>query len=187
MRVCVIPARGGSRRIPRKNIRPFHGRPIISYSIATAKASGLFDRVYVSTEDREIAEVARLCGALPILRDQSLALDHVGTQEVMADALKDINDDWKPEDEACCIYATAPLMTADDLRIGHSMLQSGTVRWVYTVGWFYWGAVDSFLHNLPLDKNFCHVETGARWIDINTQEDWARAEAMYAALHKEAA
>lgn len=177
MRVAIIPARGGSRRIPRKNIRDFHGRPIISYSIATAKASGLFDRVYVSTEDREIAEVARLCGALPILRDRALALDHVGTQEVMADALADIGvEGW-----ACCIYATAPMLSVDELSKGY-VVALGTAWYAYVHGWYYWGRVEWF-GATPLTEGVELVRPEGRWIDINDEADWRKAEEMYAALN----
>lgn len=177
MRVCVIPARGGSRRIPRKNIREFHGKPIMAYSIETARRSGLFDRVYVSTEDREIAEVARLYGALPILRDPSMSLDHVATQEVMADALRDIEfDGW-----ACCVYATAPLLTADDLRKGYGVAL-GTAQYAYMHGWYYWGHSDWF-GDEPLEDGVELAKPADRWIDINDEADWKRAEEMYAALH----
>lgn len=185
MRVAIIPARGGSRRIPRKNIKQFAGRPIIAYSIQAAKSSGLFECVYVSTEDRDIAEVARLSGAMPILRDAAMALDHVGTQAVMADALHDICDTWEPGFEACCIYATAPMLTPEDLRRGYDAMLA-TDGYAYIHGWFYWGRAEWF-GDLPLDDGVELAAPADRWIDINTEEDWARAEKMYAALHKEAA
>ena len=89
MRLCVIPARGGSKRIPRKNIRPFAGRPIIAYSIDAARESGLFDRIMVSTDDAEIAEVAHGVGAeIPFLRPAELADDYVGTNAVVTQAIQ---------------------------------------------------------------------------------------------------
>lgn len=185
MRVCVIPARGGSRRIPRKNIREFHGKPIIAYSIETAKRSGLFDRVYVSTEDREIAEVARLFGALPILRDLSMALDHVGTQEVMADAVRDILDDWVDEYLACCIYATAPMLTVGDLHRGYDAMRA-TDSYSYIHGWYYWGRAEWF-GDEPLTDGVELAKPADRWIDINDEADWLKAEQMYSALHLSAA
>jgi pseudaminic acid cytidylyltransferase len=185
MRVAIIPARGGSRRIPRKNIRHFFGRPIISYSINAARASGLFDYVYVSTEDREIAEVARLFGSIPILRDGALAVDDVGTQAVMADALRDISNEDFVIDEACCIYATAPMITEAELHYGWVRLKGNP--YTYVPGIYYWGAAQAFLTNVPLERGLEVAFARERYIDINTEEDWLRAEQMYAALHKEAA
>lgn len=171
--VAIIPARGGSRRIPRKNIRPFHGRPIIAYSIETARASGLFDRVCVSTDDPAIADIAASCGAWPIPRSSRLAVDEAGTQEVMVEALRDIECDY-----ACCIYATAPTMTVADLQRGFDEM----VRrddYAYIHGWFYWGRA-AWFGVRPLGEEMVRPE---RWIDINTEDDWQRAEGMYAALN----
>lgn len=123
MLVAVIPARGGSKRIPRKNIRSFAGKPIISYSIAAARACQLFDRVVVSTEDAEIAAVARDCGAeTPFLRPAELADDHTGTSAVVAHALVWFADQGADVELACCIYPTAPLLQPDDLRRGYEAL-----------------------------------------------------------------
>lgn len=190
MRVAIIPARGGSRRIPRKNIKDFHGKPIIAYSIQTAKASGLFDAVIVSTDDMTIAQIASTFGCMIFLREKRLGLDHVGTQEVMRDALGYINR----VTEACCIYPTAPLMTAQDLREGLAILHTSGASYVYTVGpdanlemkdagQWYWGRAEAFLAGLPLEGNSKHYYLPSqRCCDINTPEDWAMAEKLYAEL-----
>lgn len=182
--VCIIPARGGSRRIPRKNIKLFHGKPIIAYSIETAKASELFNRVVVNTEDRLTAMIAWDYGASVQVREAGMELDEVGTQEVMRSALFGHNFDY-----ACCIYPCAPMMTADDLKNGRKMLDDPFTLWSFVHGWYYWGRTPAFLNNVPLEVNYSApmIDLTERYIDINTPEDWAKAEAMYAALHPEVA
>jgi N-acylneuraminate cytidylyltransferase len=116
----VIPARGGSKRIPRKNIRAFHGRPMLAWPIDAAKACGLFGRILVSTDDEEIASVARGLGAeTPFRRPAELADDHAPTPAVVRHALETLGEEI---DYACCIYPTAPLLRASDLRRGCEML-----------------------------------------------------------------
>lgn len=123
-RVAIIPARGGSKRIPRKNIKPFFGQPMISYSIRAAQESGLFDSVVVSTDDEEIADVARSFGAdIPFMRPPSLADDHAGTGAVVIHALEWFSKNGIEYDAACCIYATAPLLDPDRLKEGWDKLQ----------------------------------------------------------------
>ena len=123
-RVAIIPARGGSKRIPRKNIKPFFGRPMISYSIRAALESGLFDSVVVSTDDEEIAEVARSFGAdIPFMRPADLANDHAGTGAVVIHALQWFAEHGITYDAACCIYATAPLIDPERLKEGWEKLQ----------------------------------------------------------------
>lgn len=120
--VAVIPARGGSKRIPRKNIRPFFGRPMIAWPIAAALASGVFDRVVVSTDDEEIAETARACGAeTPFRRPAELADDLTPTQPVMAHAIAALGEEVAI---ACCIYPTAPLLEPQVLRRGLETLNA---------------------------------------------------------------
>jgi N-acylneuraminate cytidylyltransferase len=124
-RVAIIPARGGSKRIPRKNIKPFFGRPMISYSIRAAHKSGLFDSVIVSTDDEEIAAVAREHGAdVPFMRPADLANDHAGTGAVVIHALQWFAENGIDYDAACCIYATAPLLDPQRLTEGWEKLQS---------------------------------------------------------------
>lgn len=126
-RVAIIPARGGSQRIPRKNIRLLNGKPLIAYSIETALASGLFDRVIVSTDDEEIANIAKECGAeVPFLRPADLSDHMTGTTPVMQDALRRLISEGKTPDEACLIYATCPLLTKEDLQNGLAQLSNAT-------------------------------------------------------------
>lgn len=182
--VAILPARGGSRRIPRKNIKLFHGKPIIAYSIEAAKESGLFDHIIVSTDDEEIASVADSCGADVIDRPPDLALDEVGTQEVMREELLWV---MPRPDYACCVYPCAPMMTAQDLRVSFAQLKEqlsvGIGDFVYVEGWYYWGTTRAFLDGVPLRESL----NRNGWIDINTLEDWAKAEAMYSALRPEVA
>jgi N-acylneuraminate cytidylyltransferase len=224
--VAVIPARGGSTRIPRKNIRPFAGKPIIAYSIAAARDCGLFERIIVSTDDEEIASVARTWGAeTPFVRPAELSDDHTGTNEVAAHTLAWLADLGQPATMACCIYATAPFITPADLRRGYELLTStgrnfvfaastfafpiqrafrilpdgGVVpfctNWIeyrsqdleeayHDAGQFYWGRAEAFRAGLPLFAGHSApiILPRHRVQDIDTSEDWARAELMYAAL-----
>ena len=226
MIVAVIPARGGSKRIPRKNIRPFAGKPIIAYSIAAARQCGLFDRVIVSTDDEEIAGVARGLGAeTPFRRPPELSDDHTGTDPVTAHALTWLADHGQDAEFACCVYATAPFIQADDLRRGYEALVSTGKSFAFAVtiydfpiqrairvvpnggvepffpqqivsrsqdldaahhdaGQFYWGRGTAFraglamfaAHSIPILLPRHRVQ------DIDTLEDWTRAELMHAAL-----
>lgn len=134
MKLAVIPARGGSKRIPRKNIKPFCGKPMIAWSILVAKQSGLFDRIIVSTDDAEIAEVARTWGAeTPFVRPPELSNDFAGTTEVIAHATQWALNEGLMLDAVCCIYATAPLIQAEDLKMGLSVLESGNWDYVFSV------------------------------------------------------
>ena len=184
--VAIIPARGGSQRIPRKNIRDFHGKPIIAYSIEAAQRSQLFDRIVVSTDDDEIAHVARRYRADVLLRPAELADSITGTQAVVAHVLA--NQLRIDAGLACCIYPTAPLMTADDLALGRRHVRNGA-RFAMSVsdtpladaGQWYWGRVTSFTWELPLvaPRTAMVPIPASRVCDINTFEDWARAEQMY--------
>lgn len=132
MIVAVIPARGGSKRIPRKNIRPFAGKPMIGYSIECASRSGLFDRIVVSTDDEEISAVARDFGAeVPFTRPAALADDHAGTTDVIAHAVQWFSGQGISVSEACCIYPTAPFLQSEDLKEGLRLMQAGRWRYVF--------------------------------------------------------
>lgn len=134
MIVAIIPARGGSKRIPAKNIKPFAGRPIIAYSIETALSSGLFQRVIVSTDSEEIAAVARSYGAeTPFIRPSALADDFTPTADVVLQALDWLTDHDEPATQACCLYATAPFVQASALRQGLDLLQHSGAASVFTV------------------------------------------------------
>jgi pseudaminic acid cytidylyltransferase len=130
--VAVIPARGGSKRIPRKNIREFAGKPMIGYSIESAQRSGLFDRVIVSTDDAEITAVAREFGAeVPFTRPSALADDHTGTTEVIAHAVEWFSAQRISTSVVCCIYPTAPFIRSEDLTEGLRLMQTGRWRYVF--------------------------------------------------------
>ena len=115
--IAVIPARGGSKRIPLKNIKDFNGAPLISYSIKAALDSGVFSKVIVSSDDKKIIEVATQYGACaPFVRDKSLADDFTGTYDVVVDAYKRLKQSGENIDNVCCIYATAPLLNGFHLK-----------------------------------------------------------------------
>ena len=121
--ICIIPARGGSKRIPRKNIKPFLGKPIISYSIEAACESGIFDEVMVSTDDEEIAFVARAYGAsVPFMRSAASADDHATTADVISEVLDCYRKQGCSYSVICCLYATAPFVTAKKLQEANSLL-----------------------------------------------------------------
>lgn len=122
--ICIIPARGGSKRIPRKNIVDVHGRPLISYAIATALKSGAFSAVYVSTEDTEIEAVVRAAGATPLQRPGALADDVTGVDAVCLDALDRLETNGTLPEAFCCLYATAALLTIDDIHASGRLLES---------------------------------------------------------------
>jgi pseudaminic acid cytidylyltransferase len=223
----VIPARGGSKRIPRKNIKLFHGKPMIAYAITAGIASGLFDRVIVSTDDEEIAHVAKNYGAdVPFMRPLSLADDHTPTVPVIAHAIKACQDLGWSSREVCCIYPCVPFISIKDLREGHKHLLKSGVQYVFPVarfpvpiqralrrlpdgsvksfypeyastrtqdlepgyfdvGQFYWGRTSAWLEELNLHLNGAAlVIPERRVIDIDTPEDWDRAELLYTTLSK---
>lgn len=193
--ICVIPARGGSQRIPRKNVKDFYGYPIIAYSIKKAQESGLFDHIIVSTDDDEIALIAEGYGAKVHRRVPELAVDDVGTQEVMCECLAAIGATG-PDDIACCVYATAPLMSVQDLHMGYDILRlfRGHTTFVFSVGYpnlrdagqFYWGWAQDFVCETPLINEYTrmvHVDD-SRICDINTHADWMEALRKYAELQK---
>lgn len=131
--VAIIPARGGSKRIPRKNIRLFAGRPMIAHSIEVALQSKLFDRVIVSTDDEEIAEVAVRYGAeAPFIRPEELSGDYTGTIDVIAHAITWLREHACNPTAVCCIYATAPLIQKQDLMKGFELLNQGSWQYVFS-------------------------------------------------------
>jgi pseudaminic acid cytidylyltransferase len=227
MNLGVIPARGGSKRIPRKNIKAFAGRPMIAWSIGAAVDSGCFDRLIVSTDDEEIAEISRRWGAeVPFLRPAELADDYATTSDVIRHAIN-----WSAENDripgrVCCLYATAPFLRADDVARGLDQLEERGADFAFSAtsyafpvqrairltpggrvemlmpeylntrsqdldevyhdaGQFYWGRSEAWLSGKPL---FSSVATAVilpryRVQDIDTPDDWLRAELMFQALH----
>ncbi|MDB5764021.1 MAG: pseudaminic acid cytidylyltransferase [Herminiimonas sp.] len=225
MNLCVIPARGGSKRIPRKNIRLFAGKPIIAYSIHAALQSGLFDKVIVSTDDEEIADIARQAGAeVPFIRPKQLADDFTGTNAVVKHAINWFMDQGESVTCACCLYATAPFVEAYYLREGYEKLCTSSKSFAFSVtsfpfpiqralrmnaegvvepiypehiftrsqdlkeayhdaGQFYWGRAEAFLNDVVTFSPASLPVILPRYLvqDIDTLEDWRRAELMYQA------
>ncbi len=134
MRIAVIPARGGSKRIPGKNIREFCGKPMIAWSIEAALASRCFDDVMVSTDDQGIGEVARRFGAsVPFVRPASLSDDYTGTLPVIRHAVEWFTEAGHFVDLACCIYATAPFVSAQDIQAGMQKLLENSCDFAFSV------------------------------------------------------
>ncbi len=149
MKIAVIPARGGSKRIPRKNIKSFHGMPMIGYAIGAALASKTFDRVIVSTDDPEIAEVAKGHGAeLPFVRPLELADDHTPTVPVIAHAVRTCDELGWDIQHVCCIYPCVPFISTDDLRLAYEQLVSTGANYVFPVTGFP-SSIQRALRRLP--------------------------------------
>lgn len=228
MKLAVIPARGGSKRIPRKNIKPFCGKPMIAWSVEAALQSSCFDQVVVSTDDDEIAEVARQYGAtVPFIRPTALADDRTGTTSVIRHAIEWHQAQVRSPEQVCCIYATAPFVSAEDLRRGQLALVESASDYAFSVtsyafpiqravritpanrvemfnperfntrsqdleeafhdaGQFYWGTTDAWLqercifgaNSVPIMLPRHRVQ------DIDTPEDWARAEWLFKAMQE---
>ena len=228
MRLAVIPARGGSKRIPRKNIKPFGGMPMIAWSIRAAFESQCFDRIIVSTDDEEIAQVAQSYGAdVPFMRPPELSDDHTGTIPVIAHAINWQNQHGQQATEICCIYATAPFVKACDLQRGLDTLLNTGAEYAFSVtsyafpiqraihitaeqriemfhpeffntrsqdlveawhdaGQFYWGKAQAWLDSkilfshdavpIPLPRHCVQ--------DIDTLEDWDRAQLMFRVVNQ---
>ncbi len=225
MKIAVIPARGGSKRIPRKNIQPFAGLPMIAHSLCAAKTAEVFDRILVSSEDEEILSVGVAFGGEPLRRPPALADDYAGTMPVIRHAVQWAQDEGWQLDAVCCIYATAPFVRGEDIRLGWEALQrEGTsfafsattfaypvframlreesgVRMIFPehfqsrsqdlpeaihdAGQFYWGTPRAWLdsdslftpHSIPIMLPRYRVQ------DIDTQEDWERAEVLWRVLN----
>ena len=148
MIIAVIPARGGSKRIPRKNIKHFHGRPIISYSIERAFESKIFDKVYVSTDDAEICDVSKSLGAEIIKRPPELADDFTSLHSVMNHAAKELAKKNNDINYICCIYATAPFLECKNLVEGLDILKSGNCKVVFAASEYAYPVHRSFFINV---------------------------------------
>ena len=185
--VCVIPARGGSQRIPRKNCKLFHGKPMLQRAIELAQSCRLFDRIVVSTDDNEIAALAHKHGATVFRRPKDDGTK--GTQEVARDVL--VSKVFGDVSIACVLYPCTPLLTADDLMRGYRTVLNRDLG-VYAMsvddaggdaGGYYWGWASAFARAMPLDGNVTGCKVPYHF-DINTQEDWSRAEAAFTAPEK---
>ena len=152
MRVAIIPARGGSKRIPRKNIKLFHGKPLIAYSIEAARNSGCFDQVIVSTDDPEIAAIAKEWGAnVPFLRPAEIADDYATTMDVIQHAILWCENAGWQLDCVCCIYATAPFLQPSDIAEGLAMLDEPAINYVFSATSF----------AFPIQRGFALTEKGS--------------------------
>ena len=137
MIIAIIPARGGSKRIPRKNLKYFHGKPIIAYSIEAAIESGCFDKIIVSTDDAEIAQVAREWGAdVPFVRPDNISDDHATTIEVIQHAIEWCEREGWILSSVCCVYPTAPFLHPDDIDRGLRLLRESDVQYVFSATTF---------------------------------------------------
>lgn len=135
MSICVIPARGGSKRIPRKNIKLFHNKPMIAWSIEAAIKSDIFKKIIVSTDDPEIAEIAIANGAeVPFMRPSNISDDYTNTTDVIAHACNWAKDEGLSIETVCCLYATAPFVRASDLKKAYEVLNSGDWQYVFSTG-----------------------------------------------------
>tara|TARA_B100000575_G_C23053322_1_gene606343 strand:- start:209 stop:904 length:696 start_codon:yes stop_codon:yes gene_type:complete len=145
MKLCVIPARGNSKRIIKKNIKVFCGKPIIGWSIEAAIASKCFDKIIVSTDDSEIADLAKTFGAeAPYLRPKRLSDDYTETVKVISHSIKWEMENYKKPDYVCCIYATAPFIQFNDLRKGLEILQSNNCEYVFSATNYHYPIQRSF-------------------------------------------
>ena len=224
MNIAIIPARGGSKRIPRKNIKEFCGKPMIAYAITAAKESGLFEHIIVSTDDEEIAQIARVCGAkTPFIRPAELANDYISTVPVIAHGIEICRTLGWTFEHVCCIYPSVPFIQIDDLRgalvrltssesdycfpvteypsaiqRALKLLSNGKMQPIYPefeiirtqdlqqayydAGQFYWGKADKWLNNPKIHSNgIGYVIPNWRVVDIDTPDDWQRAELIYRA------
>jgi pseudaminic acid cytidylyltransferase len=225
MNIAIIPARGGSKRIPRKNIKPFAGKPMIAYAIDAAKSSGLFEHVVVTTDDEDIAHISRKYGAeTPFMRPPELADDYTPTVPVVANAITTCQSQGWNIELACCIYPGVPFIQVSDLEAGLELLQSTGADYCFPVtefpsviqrglkraddgriapfhpeheltrtqdlalayydaGQFYWGSVNSWKTNTRLHSGGVGLLIPSwRVVDIDTNDDWARAELIHGAL-----
>ena len=146
--IAIIPARAGSKRIPKKNIKLFNGKPIISYSIETALSANIFDKVIVSTDSEEIANIAVQYGAeAPFMRNESLSDDFTGINDVIADSIKKMSDLGYKYDYACCIYATAPFIQKEDLLQGFRKIKLNAHKAIIGAASFSYPVHRSFFKN----------------------------------------
>lgn len=226
MRVAIIPARGGSKRIPRKNVREFAGRPMIAWSIDAVRRSGCFDRIVVSTDDDAVAAVAEAWGAeVPFRRPAELSDDRATTLPVVAHAVRWLRDAGSDVAVACCVYATAPMLRPDDLARGAALVAADGVDYAFActtfpfpvhralrldaagrlemlfpehertrsqdlpevfhdAGQFYWGRAEAWLEGRPVygPRSVPVMIPRERVQDIDTPEDWARAEVLHRVL-----
>jgi pseudaminic acid cytidylyltransferase len=229
MNLAVIPARGGSKRIPQKNVKAFCGKPMIAWTIEAAREAGCFDRIIVSTDDEEIAGVARQWGAeTPFVRPAELSDDYVGTIPVTRHAVEYLVESGQTPQAVCCLYATAPLMIPSDILRGLELLNTTECDYAFSVtnyafpiqravrikedgrvemfwpenfhtrsqdlveafqdaGQFYWGRPEAWLAERAvfLANSVPIVLPRHRVQDIDTPEDWLRAELLFKVIQQD--
>src|SRR5574344_586268 len=213
--VAIIPARGGSKRIPKKNIKLFHGKPLIAYSIEVALKSKLFSKVIVSTDDEEIAKIARIYGAdVPFIRPKELSDDFTGTGAVVNHAIEFLKAQVEKIDFVCTIYATAPFLQEKYLIEAYEKLKNSNAKSAFKItknercemfwsenfskrsqdleeafqdaGQFYWINLNVKSDDIIFGKDSIPIILPRYLVqDIDTQEDWTRAEFMYEAIQKD--
>jgi pseudaminic acid cytidylyltransferase len=188
--VCIIPARGGSKRIPRKNINFFLGKPIISYSIEMALSTGLFDEVMVSTEDKEIASIAIEYGArVPFFRSEDTSNDYSTTMDVLKEVISQYRSLGQEYDVVCCLYPTAVLSKMEDIQIGYQLLNEADM--VLPVTEFSFPPLRSFKVSNQGFAEYCypeHVNTRSQdleaWYHDAGQWYWFQTETLFMASSK---
>tara|TARA_E500000178_G_C16858053_1_gene678334 strand:+ start:207 stop:890 length:684 start_codon:yes stop_codon:yes gene_type:complete len=226
MNIAIIPARGGSKRIPRKNIKLFDGKPMIACAITAAKDSGLFEHIVVSTEDDEIASVAESLGAeTPFVRPSHLADDHAETVPVVTHGIQECRALGWEFKNVCCIYPCVPFIQIEDLQGSLNHLEASKADYCFPVtkypsaiqralkrnndgimqpfytqfestrtqnlepsyhdaGQFYWGRKNAWLENPRIHSGgLGYIIPSWRSVDIDTSEDWLRAEIMHKAFN----
>ena len=224
--VAIIPARGGSKRIPKKNIKLFHSKPLIAYSIETALNSQLFEKVIVSTDDEQIAKIAKEYGAeIPFMRSKELADDFATTGDVIAHTIEKLRNMGEDFRYVCTIYATAPLLKKEYLTKGYETLKNSDAKMSFSAttmpfpiqrtfkitqegrckmftpehfrsrsqdleeayqdaGQFYWEDTTKEWSDIPFGSQSIPIILPRHLVqDIDTPEDWQRAELMYASLY----
>ncbi|MEA1956690.1 MAG: pseudaminic acid cytidylyltransferase [Campylobacterota bacterium] len=226
--IAIIPARGGSKRIPRKNIKDFFGKPLIAYSIEVALKSKLFDKIIVSTDDEEIASIAKKYGAeVPFLRPKKLSDDFSGTGVVVNHAIEYLKNQGEVFDFVCTIYATAPLLQKEYLIEGFEKLKNSDAKNTFSstsmpfpiqrtfklndngrckmftpehfqtrsqdleeayqdAGQFYWTKINKKSNEIIFGSDSIPIILPRHLVqDIDTLEDWKRAELMYEIINKD--
>jgi len=173
MNIAIIPARGASQRIPRKNIKPFHGQPMLAWSIKAARESACFDEIIVSTDDEEIAMIARQNGAeTPFMRPAELSDHMTGTNAVMQHGINWLLKEGYKPDAVCCIYATAPFIQAQDLLAGLQLLQAQNLDYVFS----------ATSYGFPIQRAF-HLTPSGRVAMCQPEHLYTRSQDLEESFH----
>lgn len=172
-RLAIIPARGGSKRIPRKNIKEFYGKPAIAYSIETAVASNLFDQVIVSTDDAEIASISKQYGAsVPFLRSQKNSNDFAGTDEVLHEVIDQLELQGEIYDKVCCIYPVNPFIKVQSLKEGLDKMEKNQFDSVFS----------AVRYSYPIQRSF-RLDAQEKMYLIQPEHFSSRSQDLEATYH----